>query len=189
MINIPPYPLAWPDTQKRTATKAKSAFRTGLTGAMDNVSKSLRAFAQDSEKRLEYCQITSNAGLFDQKPADPGIAVWFEWDGALRCIAVDRYQTVAENLQAIHHVLEARRVELRHAGIEMVRTTFRGFVAALPAPDAKSWSDILGVPKNATADQISAAYKARARDLAQRGDQEQLVELNVARDRAMAGAA
>ena len=37
MINIPPYPLAWPDTQKRTATKAKSAFRTGLTGGADLV--------------------------------------------------------------------------------------------------------------------------------------------------------
>ena len=34
---------------------------------------------------------------------------------------------------------------------------------------------------------IQAAYKARARDLAARGDQVQLQELNVARDEAMKG--
>jgi hypothetical protein len=187
-MNIPPYPLAWPDTQKRTTSRVKSQFRTGLQGAMKNVADSLRAFANDSARKLEYIQITSNAGLFDSSPADPGIAVWFQWDGAMRCIAVDRYLTVAENLQAIHHVLEARRVELRHAGIEMVRTTFRGFVAALPAPGDKPWHVVLGVAPDATPSQVDAAYKVRARDLAQKGDQEQLRELNVARDKARASA-
>ena len=187
-MNIPPYPLAWPDTQKRTATRVKSQFRTGLIGAMKNVADSLKSFANDSGRKLEYIQITSNAGLFDSNPADPGIAVWFQWDGAMRCIAVDRYLTVAENLQAIHHVLEARRVELRHAGIEMVRTTFRGFVAALPAPGDKPWHVVLGVDPGATKDQISAAYKARARELNGRQDDGQIQELNVARDKAMKGA-
>lgn len=185
MTLIPPYPLAWPENMPRTARREKSQFRTELAGAIKNVRGSLAAFASDSNRKLTDVQVTSNVGLLDGNPADPGVAVWFEWDGAQRCIAVDRYLTVKENLQAIHHVLEARRTELRHAGIEMARTAFRGFVAALPAPGAKPWHDVLGVKPDATAEAVQAAYRARARDLGQRGDQEQLRELNVARDRAM----
>jgi hypothetical protein len=57
-------------------------------------------------------------------PADPGVAVWFTWDGMQVCIAVDRYQKVASNLQAIHHIIEARRVELRHGTLALVRASF-----------------------------------------------------------------
>jgi hypothetical protein len=182
---IPPYPLQWPDGTPRTRTRQKSQFRTGLPAAIKNVTTSLRLFGDDSGIALSAVQVTSNVGLMHAAPADPGVAVWFQWDGALRCIAVDRYLTVAENLQAIHHVLEARRVEMRHAGITMTRAAFRGFVAALPAPGERPWSEVLGVPTDATPDQIAAAYKARARDLATRGDEGQRCELNVARDKAL----
>lgn len=186
VMQITPYPLAWPDDQPRSAQRKKSAFHTAFEGALKNVRKSLTMFSQDSGKTVSLAQITSNASWLDPNPNDPGIAIWFEWDGALRCIAVDRYLTVAENLQAVHHVLEARRVELRHAGINMVRTTFRGFIAALPAPGSTPWQVTLDVPANATREQISAAYKAKARELAGRDDQVKLQELNVARDKALA---
>lgn len=181
---IPPYPLAWPEGQPRSSRREKSAFRTRLPQAIENVRDSLRLFAADSGRKIEEVQVTSNVGLMDGAPADPGVSVWFLWDGALRCIAVDRYLTVAENLQAIHHVLEARRTELRHAGIEMARAAFKGFTVALPPPGDRAWWEVLGVTPTATATEIGAAYKARARDLAQRGDEAQMQELNVARDKA-----
>lgn len=182
---IPPFPLLWPEGHPRTAKPEKSSFRTAFPQALKNVKESLRMFAQDSGKVLAEIQITSNASWTNDRPGDAGIAVWFEWDGAMRCIAVDRYQTVAENLQAIHHVLEARRVELRHAGINMVRTTFRGFIAALPAPGSAHWSTILGVAPDATPDQITAAYRAKARELGATGNDAARAELNVARDKAL----
>lgn len=183
-MNIPPYPLCWPDNQPRCKSRAASQFRTELPKALKNVSDSLRLFAHDSGKALQFMQITSNVGLAGGNPADPGIAVWFQWDGAMRCIAVDRYAKVAENLQAIHHVMEARRVELRHAGIEMVRTTFRGFTALPPPPDQKPWHELLGIAATASAEEIDAAYKAKARLLATENRQADLQDLNVARDRA-----
>lgn len=183
---IPPFPLLWPEGHPRVKHREPSAFRTGFPQALKNVKDSLRLFAQDSGKALSQVQITSNASFIDEKPSDPGIAVWFEWDGALRCIAVDRYQTVAENLQAIHHVLEARRVELRHAGINMVRTTFRGFVAALPAPGAAAWWTILGVEPTATPDQITAAWRDKQRQLGATGNDAARTELNIARDKGLA---
>jgi hypothetical protein len=182
---IPPYPLLWPDNQPRTSARGRSAFTTKFDGALKNVQTSLRLFASDSGKSITEVQITSNASWVDQRPADPGIAVWFTWDGAQRCIAVDRYATVAENLQALHHVLEARRTELRHAGINMVRTTFRGFTAALPAPGQAHWTTILGVPPGSTRDQVQAAYRDKARELGATGNDAARAELNVARDKAM----
>ena len=183
----PPYPLAWPEHQRRTQNRVKSAFKATLPTAHKNVVSRLRLFASDTGTRLENARITSNASAFDViEPADPGIAVWFVWDGDVRCIAVDRYTTMKENLQALHHVLEARRTEFRHAGIEMVRTTFRGFRAALPAPGAIPWWTILGVAPTATPDEINAAFKAKARELGATGNEAARSDLNVARDKGLA---
>jgi hypothetical protein len=182
---IHPYPLQWPDHQRRSARREQSRFRTTLAAALANVENSLRLFAQDSGRQATAVSITSNvAGLSNAQPADTGVAVWFLWDGEQRCIAVDRYQKVAENLQAIHHVIEARRTELRHAGIEMVRTTFRGLTALPPPPAAtaipkESWWQVLGLRANASPEVIQTAYKTLVRAAP---DDETRKRLNIARD-------
>lgn len=159
---IPTYPLCWPDRIKRTPFRTSSAFKTGLPAAIKNVQSSLRLLASDSGKRIEHLSISSNVTLGADKPADPGVAVWFMWDGLQVCIPVDRYERVEHNLQAIHHILEARRVEVRHGGIEIVRASFAGF-AALPAPRSdRHWSEVLGIPGTASL----AAVKDRFRELA-----------------------
>lgn len=185
----PPYPLCWPDNIRRTKTSERSPFRTELPKAIKNVESSLRLFGSDTGKSITRVSVTSNVGLMGGTSSDTGVAVWFEWDGAVRCIACDRYLTVKDNLQAVHHVLEARRTEMRHAGLEMTRASFRGFTPALLAgPVQTPWHSVLGVKPTATKDEIAAAYKAKARDLAARGDDLQLKELNVARDAAMKAA-
>lgn len=153
------YPLFWPQKFPRTTMREKGAFKTSLPAALANVERSLKLFAQDSRKRIEHQVISSNVTLGAQRPSDPGVAIWFTWDGLSVCIPVDRYQTVEANLQAIHHVLEARRVELRHGTLALVRASFAGF-AALPAPAAKSWRDVLDVP----AIGVRRNQLARARD-------------------------
>jgi hypothetical protein len=72
----------------------------------------------DSGEPVSDIVITSNVTLGVDNPPDPGVAVWFAWDGMTVCIPVDRYSSTAANLQAIHHVLEARRVELRHGSCD-----------------------------------------------------------------------
>lgn len=179
----PPFPLAWPDGQNRTKNRDRSQFRTKLEGAIKNVRDSLRLFAQDSGRAMGAIEVTCNVSLMGGTPQDPGVAVWFVWDGQTRCIAVDRYQTVAENLQAIHHVLEARRVELRHAGIEMARTAFKGFLALPPPPDRKPWHEVLEVSPIATTTEISEARKRLAR--AHGVDNPKMAEINAAHDQGM----
>jgi hypothetical protein len=162
-VSFPPYPLVWPDGLPRTERKVSSQFRTSLSAAINNVKKSLAAFATDTGKSVSEISVTSNVGgiAFDA-PKDTGVAIWFEWEGAQRCLAVDRYPKVEDNLQAIHHILEARRTEMRHGGLHIVRQTFKGFVA-LPAPEgAKPWREVLGLAGPFTKDDIARAYREKA---------------------------
>lgn len=182
------YPLSWPPGFPRTPAdkRERSKFRTSYGDAMRNVTKSLIAFGKDSGKQIVDPILSSNVDLMNRvKDGDPSVAVWFVWDGIQVCIPVDRYQFAAENLQAIHHVLEARRVELRHGTLALVRATFEGF-RALPAP--KPWADVLGLTAGqADADAINAAYrdKARAAHPDAGGSTAAMAELNAARDAAL----
>lgn len=188
-MTISGYPLTWPQGFPRTRNRERGAFKTTLAGALDNVQGSLRRFASDSGKKVEGIVISSNVTLGVSRPADPGVAVWFTWDGLGLCIPIDRYQTVEANLQAIHHIIEARRVELRHGTLALVRATFTGLLA-LPAPkDARSWRDVLDFGPQAT---ISAdMVRSRYRELASRmhpdkgGSDAAMSELNRARDEAL----
>ena len=137
MTGVQAYPLTWPSIMPRVTKRESGAFRTSLTAALKNVETSLLRFALDSGKKLDGVVISSNVTLGAQKPDDPGIAVWFTWDGMQVCIAVDRYSKVESNLQAVHHILEARRTELRHGTLALVRATFQGF-RALPAPSGST---------------------------------------------------
>jgi hypothetical protein len=177
------YPLTWPEGFPRTRSpREKGSFSTGLNAALGNVQNSLKLFAQDSRLPLGEVVISSNVTLGQAHPDDPGVAVWFVWDKQQVCIPVDRYATVEANLQAVHHIVEARRTELRHGGLAIVRATFTGF-KLLPAPD---WRRILGVRGEATIEHVESAYrlKARAAHPDKGGSQDAMAELNRARDAA-----
>lgn len=188
-MSFPPYPLTWPDGLPRTERKAASQFRTSLAVAVNNVRKSLAAFGADTGKAVSDVAVTSNVGgISFEAPKDTGVAIWFTWEGAPRCIAVDRYPKVEDNLQAIHHILEARRTEMRHGGLHIVRQTFKGFVA-LPAPaGAKGWREVLGLAGPVAPADIDRAYrdKAGAAHPDKGGSTEAMATLNRARAQAKA---
>lgn len=187
---IPAFPLHWPDNIPRTKQRVTSKFKTGLSTALKNVRSSISLFAADSGRKVENTTISSNVTLGVDKPEDPGVAVWFTWDGMSVCIAVDRYQKVEDNLQAIHHIIEGRRTELRHGGLHIVRATFTGFMA-LPSPGGRTrtWRDVLGFPPSSKP--AHAEVDARYRALAKKhhpdagGSAEAMAELNTARDEAL----
>lgn len=184
------YPLSWPSTFPRSKLAEKGRFKATLAASIKNVQDSLRLFATDSGKKLDGLVISSNVTLGQTRPADPGVAVWFVWDGLQVCIAVDRYATIEGNLQAIHHIIEARRVELRHGTLALVRATFQGF-RALPAPaKEKTWRDILDVPDQGDRESQLARAKMHYRACASAnhpdrgGDAEKMAEYNKAWEQA-----
>ena len=184
---ISAFPLQWPPNFSRAKSREKGAFKTTLAAALNNVQTSLQRFAKDSKKKIEGIVMSSNVTLGAQRPEDPGVAVWFTWDAMILCIAVDRYSTVEANLQAIHHIIEARRVELRHGTLSLVRATFAGFLA-LPAPTGREWWQVLNVKQTATPEEIKTAYRKLAGDNhPDRGDNETaMAEINAAYQKALA---
>lgn len=184
------YPLQWPMGFPRARHRERGAFRTDFQAALNNVRRSLAAFAKDSGKQVTNPVMSSNVNplaLQDRPLDDPGVAVWFIWDALPVCIAVDRYAMPAANLQAIHHIIEARRVELRHGTLALVRASLQGF-KALPAPKGKHWRDVLELTGEASPAVVAAAYKrlAAMRHPDNGGSDAAMAELNVARDTAMA---
>jgi len=140
--NASVYPLQWPAGFPKTSRRESSRFDTSLFKALENVKGALQKFGSDSGKKLSDIIISSNYSLSDTKPGEPGVAVYFTWDGERTCIPVDRYTLVEDNLQAIFHCIEAKRTMLRHGGVNLVKAAFRGY-AALPNPDAVNWRDVL----------------------------------------------
>lgn len=158
-MTINAYPLTWPQQFNRAAHRESGSFKTTLAGALKNVQDSLRKFSGDSNKKLTNIIISSNVTLGANNPKDPGVAVWFTWDGMELCIPVDRYSKVESNLQAIHHIIEARRVELRHGSLQLVRATFTGFLSLPAPPGTKKWWEVLGVEHGDTHENIEKRYK------------------------------
>lgn len=179
------YPLQWPPHFARSAKRDHARFKTTLPAALKKVQNSLRLFANDSGKKLDNIVISSNYSLGRESPADPGVAVYFTWDGIQVCIPVDRYPKLADNLTAIHHVIEARRTELRHGTLALVRASFAGFVA-LPPP-GRPWRDVLEITGPATRETVMMAHRRLAAKCHpdKGGSDAMMSELNVARDAAL----
>lgn len=122
-------------------------------------------------------------------PDDPGACVyWVTAFGERRCMAIDRYDRIADNLAAIAATLEAMRAIERHGGAEILDRAFTGFVA-LPAPEADPWWSVLGFHDEAEA-LFQGDYEIRAKKLMQRhhpdkedGDEWRFKQIVKARDK------
>ncbi len=190
-LMVAPYPLTWPEGIPRWKHERQAGqFKASLSAAMGNVETSLRLFGSDSGKPVTNMVISSNVTLGVNRPADPGVAIWFTWDGLSVAIPVDRYSKVEANLQAIHHVLEARRTEMRHGTLALVRAAMAGF-AQLPPPSSKpTWRVVMKL--NGRADITPADVESRFKALTKQrhpdvpgGSAEAMAELIRAREEAL----
>lgn len=156
--NATAHPLQWPQSIPRSKMPGDSQFSTSLFQALENVQDEIRRFGENSGKKVTDLVISSNYTLSDTKPKDGGVAVYFTWDGERTCIAVDKYRTVEENLQAIYHCISAERTKLRHGGINLVKAAFRGY-AALPDPNYVNWRDTFSYPEGSDLDEVKSIYR------------------------------
>lgn len=120
---------------------------------------------------------------------DQGVAVYWRDGKEQRCMAIDRYDRIADNLAAIAATIEAMRAIERHGGAEILNRAFTGF-AALPAPEAQNQPhQVLGVEPHATRNEIEYAYKrlAAQHHPDRGGSTDAMTRINTARD-AMLGA-
>jgi len=167
-MTIPASPLQWPAGWKRTPshgrTRARFAKKDRQTSAFtgNTYLRSREVSIADGVARVQAelermgiseddLVISTNLKLRldglprsgQAEPADPGVAVYWRAAGDTRCMAIDRYDRVADNLAAVAATLEAMRAIERHGGAEVLDRAFTGF-AALPAPGTSEyWRDVL----------------------------------------------
>lgn len=207
MNKLQAYPLVWPGGWRRTQQNARTRARFGERGApregsawrplkelsvMDALGRILSQLSSMGVDREEVVISTnvptrldglprSNTGA----PSDPGAAVYWRKRRETRCMAIDRYDRVADNLAAIAATLYAMRAIERHGGAQILDRAFIGF-KALPAPE--QWWQVLGFDhEQATRDQILEAHLRLAKthhpDIG--GEGWQMSRINEARDRGL----
>lgn len=204
---IQAYPLQWPAGWRRCRSRIEARFhRRGnpqgehgwrpkqdltVADALQRVLDELWAMGFDRDGIAISTNVKlrldglprSTAG----EPQDPGAAVyWRNGKRGIRCMAVDRYDRVADNLAAIAATLGAMRAIERHGGAEILDRAFAGF-KALPAPE--QWFQVLGLDsQDVTEEQIQEAYYQKAKeshpDLPS-GDPTAMARINAARDRGL----
>lgn len=166
-MTIPAFPLTWPTGWKRTEPGKRSRAKFGRTTQSAHGSWRTRTdltIAQAVDRvRMELHRmgihdddlvISTNLQLrldglprsSQGEPADPGVAVYwtdrYDRTQPPKCMAIDRYDRVADNLAAVAATLEAMRAIERHGGAEILNRAFAGFVA-LPGPEATDWRAVL----------------------------------------------
>ena len=177
------YPLSWPEDWKRTKTRAHAAFnKTKEPRYQDgraiyqgktrlSVADAVRRVLVELERmgvREDDIIISTNVPLRldgmprgDQEPSDPGVAVYWQKKNlpSMRCMAIDRYYRVADNLAAVAATLEAMRAIERHGGAEILNRAFLGF-AALPEKASQPWREVLGIEGAVTLDLVESRFRA-----------------------------
>lgn len=204
------YPLQWPPGWRRTeawkrsrasfgrqqdgvaqaadGTQSRVKIQKALTVA-DSIQRVLATLTRMGLSRDQIVVSTNVALRLDGlprsntgEPPDPGTAVYWRKGKTTRCMAIDRYDRVADNLAAIAATLEAMRSIERHGGAEILDRAFTGFTA-LPAPE-QPWQ-VLGLEtSNPTMEQVEEAYRALAmkHHPDRGGDPQQMARINAARD-------
>lgn len=169
-MTIPAFPLTWPDGwgrlksyQRKRATFARNKRELTIADAVTRVREELGRMSIRDDDLVVSTNLELRMDGWpksgQREPADPGAAVyWRDKAKNTRCMAIDRYDRVADNLAAIAATLDAMRAIERHGGAEILNRAFTGFTAI--EHDARQhWSDVLGVPRNACREEIETAYR------------------------------
>jgi hypothetical protein len=207
-MNETRYPLCWPANWKRTTARTRAQFgrmkdaapgiyvgktRLSISDSMDRIAYELERFGVPSENVIVSTNLPVNiygAPRGDRgEPGDPGAAVYWTHKGKQQCMAIDRYDRVADNLAAIAATLDALRAIERHGGGSIIERAFIGF-AALPASVEKPWREVMQFGLSTpTPEMIETRFrllaKQRHADLPG-GTHDEMVELNAARASALA---
>ncbi len=186
--------MNWPRTQRQHVRESRFKGRWNMnTGRTKHSMERVRRELADELQRLgaQNPILSTNVKLRidglpfsnQTQPEDRGAAVYFTLKGRPVSLACDRWNRVEDNIWAITKKIYNIREDERN-GVGNVEQAFRGYMAIAEKTGGASWWTTLGVPVNATAEQVKDAYRALAKkhhpDAG--GDAEEFLRLQTAFD-------
>jgi hypothetical protein len=187
------YPLEWPIGWKRTRQRRIGRFKKD--GQWISTSAATTRLERELERLgAKQPTLSTNVSLrldgrprSDERPADPGAAIYFSFRGKATVLACDTYTEVSDNIAALAAHLDALRAIERY-GVGTIEQALAGY-RALPADTAADWRAVFGFPQGSTPtpDAIDAAYKtaAKQRHPDRGGTDIEMAHVNRARDYAL----
>ena len=169
---IEAYPLHWPQGYPATAPsqRKKSRFTTTLGAARDLVKTEVKRIHGTNPIISTNIPLKNDGDLRADwgkyKIDNPGVAVYFTYNGNQVCLCCDNYERVWENLRAVARTLQALRQISRDGVSDFLNKAFSGF-KELPAPSettptTKSCWEILGIPVTTDIKEIKKAYHKKS---------------------------
>lgn len=163
-MSVQAYPLHWPDGWPRTKAgwREQARFDTSFARARDGLAQELErlgarnaVLSTNVELRLDGQPYANRA-----EPADPGVAVYFEYNGKSMTFACDRWDKVRDNIQAVRKTIDALRGIERWGASDMLERAFTGFAQLADQTNGEWWA-VLGVDPGAGYSQVRNAYMAK----------------------------
>lgn len=202
------YPLHWPEGWRRTPAGDRAFGRFGRVQRHESgwASKADLTVSLACDRVLDVLEKMSVRDVIvstnvrptlsgrprsgQGEPDDPAVAVyWVTAGGDRRCMAIDRYVRVADNLAAVAATLDAMRAIERHGGAEILDRAFTGFAALPHGSDNEPWWMVLGLPsRDVSREQVAEAYRRLAahHHPDRGGSVAAMVRINLARDQGLA---
>jgi hypothetical protein len=202
-MSVAAYPLHWPTGWPRTKYRHRAQFGKMRREAGRSYDTKGALSVADARRRLSdeldrlgasYVTLSTNMELrldgyprSDRRdPDDPGAAIYFRLDGKDIALACDKWDRVADNINAIAKHIEAMR-GMDRWGVGTAKQAFAGY-EALPAP--KAWWEVLGLDgPNQTRSAIIIAYRTasnKAHPDKPGGSHDMMAAVNAARDEGLA---
>jgi hypothetical protein len=179
------YPLAWPHGWPRARSQRAAPFKVSPSQAKAEMYAELqRLGARDIIVSTDQPLNRDGTATLRRSWSDPGVAVYFKRKGKPVVLACDQFDKMPDNMRAIGKTIEAMRGIERWGASDMLDRAFTGFTALAGPAASAHWTQVLNLPANTTRDQINAHYRERAKTAA--NDGRKLLELNLARDSAVA---
>jgi hypothetical protein len=168
---IEAYPLTWPVGYQRTQSRIASPFKQTMEKAQQFLRREVDRMGAGKLIVSSNIPIRKD-GMFytdwmNRKIDDPGVAIYFHYQGKDISMCCDQYLRVWENVYALGKAIESIRGLERWGVSDFMARAFTGFTA-LPAPivpEVNIWH-ILGLPgKPETPREVTEAYRKQALEL------------------------
>lgn len=185
------YPLKWPNGFKRTPAIARRDGNIADRMSPGRILDLLEAEVHRLGGRdlIVSCNLRMRPDgvpyARQNAVEDPGIAVYFHYQGQQHAMACDVHVTPWKNIRAITLCIQALRSLERHGGGHILARAFDGF-KALPAAIIPHvpWWEVLEIESGASEQEIREAHRKliRAAHVDAGGDHDRAADINRARD-------